>query len=122
MNKVVLPVTWLAAVVFILVGVLGFVSESPLLGLFQVDTVHNVVHIVSGVLALICAGMGYGAARGYLIVFAVLYGLVTLVGFLNAGNVLGLFQVNQEDNYLHLAITVVTLLVGLGSSSQEEAL
>lgn len=119
MNKLVLPVTWLFGVVFLLVGVLGFVTASPLLGFFDVDPVHNVIHLVSGVLAFICAGMGYGAARGFLIVFGIVYGLVTLLGFLNGGNVLGLIQVNQADNYLHLGITVGTLLFGLGSSSQE---
>ena len=34
--------------VYLLVGIVGFVPESPLLGLFEVNVLHNVVHILFG--------------------------------------------------------------------------
>lgn len=118
MEKAVVPVTWLFGVVFVVVGLLGFVTGNPLLW-FQIDNVHNVIHLASGVVAFISASAGYNAAKWYLIIFGLVYGLVTLLGFLNEGDVLGIIQVNQADNYLHLGITAVTLVVGLFSPSQE---
>lgn len=117
MEKAVLPVTWIFGVVFVAVGVLGFFTGNPLLW-FQIDTVHNVIHLASGVVAFIVASMGYSAARWYLIIFGLVYGLVTLLGFVNEGDVLGIIQVNQADNYLHLAITLGTLGVGLLSPAE----
>lgn len=122
MGKAVTPLTWVFAVVFLLVGVLGFfmTTDGLLLGIFEVDTTHNIIHIASGLVALVCAMMGYAAARGYLILFGIVYGLVTLLGFLNGGDIVGLITTNAADNYLHLAITIVTLVVGFASPSQME--
>ena len=117
MEKAVLPITWVFGVVFVAVGLLGFVTGNPLLW-FQIDNVHNVIHLASGIVAFIAASSGYAAARWYLIIFGLVYGLVTLLGFLNDGNVLGIIQVNQADNYLHLAITLGTLGVGFLSPAE----
>ena len=47
---------WIFGVVFILIGVLGFVPAlNPgglLLGIFEVNSFHNLVHILSGIAAL----------------------------------------------------------------------
>ncbi len=114
MSSLVKSLTWILGIVLLLVGILGFVN-SPVLGIFQVDTVHNAVHILSGLIALIAVSSGESYARLYLIVFGVIYGLVTILGFVNNGNILGLFTVNQADNYLHAAIAIVCLGVGFGS-------
>ena len=119
MGKLVLPITWLLGVIFIVIGVLGFVTGSPLI-VFEVDSVHNVVHLLSGVIALICAAVGYKASKGYLIVFGLSYGLVSALGFLRDGDILGLLHMNTMDNYLHLGISVVALFTGLFSSPEEE--
>lgn len=119
MEKALVPVTWILSVVFIAVGILGYVIESPLLGLFQVDNVHNIIHLASGVVGLISLGMGYNAARLYLIIFGLVYGLVTLLGFVNNNDILGIIEVNQMDNYLHLCITACALFFGLASPSQQ---
>jgi hypothetical protein len=116
MNALVKPVTWLFGVVFLLVGVLGFFMD-PILGLFDVTVIHNVIHLASGAVALIVAGMGMAASRMYLIVFGLVYALVTVLGFLNVAFVVSLLEINQADNFLHLAITAVFLIVGFGSKA-----
>ncbi len=113
MTALVKPVTTLLGVVLLLIGVAGFFVSGNLL-VFEVDTVHNVVHILSGVVAL-TAMKNYSYSRLYLILFGLVYGLVTVVGFMNAGDILGLFMVNSADNYLHLVIAAVCLVVGFGS-------
>ena len=114
MNSLVKSLTWILGIVLLLVGILGFVNN-PVLGLFQVDTIHNAIHILSGIVALVAVSSGESAARLYLIVFGIVYGLVTILGFMNGGNVLNLIMVNQADNYLHAAISIVCLGVGFGS-------
>ncbi len=112
-------VLYVLGVVFILIGLLGFFNN-PILGIFAVDTVHNVVHLLSGILALVFAGKP-SQAKMFAIVFGIVYGLVAILGLLmGEGKVLGLITVNAADNYLHILLAVVLLVVGFmksGSSS-----
>lgn len=115
MSGLAKPLAWLLGVVLTVVGVLGFVLPSPLLGLFAVDPVHNVVHLLSGVIGLAAASKGESMAKLFLIVFGLIYLVVTAWGFFVNENVLGIFVVNSADNYLHLAIGAVCVIVGFGS-------
>ncbi|MBI3618782.1 DUF4383 domain-containing protein [Candidatus Peregrinibacteria bacterium] len=116
MDQAVKPLTWILGLVLTLVGLLGFVMSSPLLGLFAVDSIHNVIHLLSGVIALGAAATSSAYSRTYLMVFGVVYGLVTVLGFVQGDNVLQLITVNPADNFLHLAIAAVCLIVGFGST------
>lgn len=113
---------WVFGIVLTAVGILGYVpaiaSGGLLLGIFQVDGLHNVIHILTGVLA-IAAAWGAGTyARLYFKVFGVVYGLVTVLGFVQGETVLGLFMVNAADNFLHLVIAAVALWVGFGMKEE----
>ncbi|MEK7628643.1 MAG: DUF4383 domain-containing protein [Patescibacteria group bacterium] len=107
--------TWAFGAIFVAVGVLGFVpgatSGGYLLGIFEVDSLHNMVHLLSGVVALLVAGMAPTYARMYFQVFGVVYLLVTISGFV-MGSAAGLFVVNMADNILHVAISAVALWAG----------
>jgi hypothetical protein len=109
-------------IVFIAIGVLGFIpgvtnAEGNLLGLFRVDAIHNVIHLLSGIVALLCAG-SVRAAKGYFKIFGVVYGLVTVLGFLNGTSILDIFAINGADNILHLLITAVALYFGFSGPKQ----
>jgi hypothetical protein len=114
MTGLVKPLTWILGIVLLVVGVLGFFMPSPLLGLFMVDPVHNVVHILSGVVGLWAASTGYQYSRLFLMIFGLVYALVAVLGFATGG-VLGLFMVDMNDNYLHAAIGAVCLIAAFGS-------
>lgn len=114
-------------VVFILIGLLGFVpafttpgegENRLLLGLFEVDGSHNLVHLLSGVAALIAAAKA-SWSRLYFQVFGVVYALVTLLGFLNVDPVLGIIPVNLADNLLHLVIAAAALYLGFAYRDNE---
>ncbi|MBI5456272.1 DUF4383 domain-containing protein [Candidatus Kaiserbacteria bacterium] len=113
---------WVFGGVFTLVGILGFVpgitTDGHLLGIFGVDTLHNMIHLVSG-LAALAAAWGMWSARLYFQVFGVVYGLVTVVGFLQGDTVLGLIGVNMADNVLHLVIAAVALYAGFGMKDEK---
>ena len=115
--------------VFLVVGVLGFVpgittdygdmsfaghqSNAHLLGVFQVSVLHNIVHLLFGVVGLLLARTADGA-RLFLIgggaVYLVLwlYGLV--VGHESDANFVPL---NGADNWLHLLLGVGMIALGL---------
>jgi len=103
--------------VLTVVGVAGlFVGEGTLL-FFNVNMLHNLVHIVSGLLGLLAGLTADGAyAKWYNVGFGSVYLLVALLGLLGVGAVVSLLNLNAADNWLHLLIAVVTLGVGFGAS------
>lgn len=109
---------WAYGIVFLAIGILGFVpgitSNGMLLGLFMVDGMHNVIHLLSGIAAIV-AVMGSGAyVRLYFQVFGVVYGLVAILGLVGGGSVLGFIMVNMADSLLHVVIAGVALWAGFG--------
>lgn len=110
-------ILYVLGAVFIIVGLIGFINH-PVLGIFEVNTLHNLIHLVSGILALVFAGMGDASAKKFAVVLGVVYALVTILGFvLTDGNIFGLIMANMADNLLHLVLAVVLLAVGLGGRS-----
>lgn len=111
--------------VLIAVGVLGFffggsgfnvgpaVSGQPFI-IFEVNGWHNIVHLASGALLLLVAAKPATAITGAL-VFGVVYVVVTLWGFIDGNAIANIVPVNTADNFLHLALAVVALLVGLSA-------
>ena len=72
-------------VVFILVGILGFLAPG-MLGM-HLNLTHNLVHLISGALALYFGFAGtLSGARLFCIVFGVVYGLLGVAGFLAGGD------------------------------------
>ena len=113
-------------VAFLLAGISGFFASPPppdapaltmehghglALGLFPVNTLHNVVHLLFGVLGLVAGG------RGYLKLVAVAYALLVILGLLPATQTtFGLIPIYGNDVWLHGAIAVLAGIVGFGGS------
>jgi Domain of unknown function (DUF4383) len=125
------PAQWFAyltGAVLLVVGLLGFIADSSFdtgsgvsgdeLLIFEVNAIHNLVHIASGLLLLAVAPKRSTAKYGVL-AFGVVYGLVTLVGIIDGESVLGLIPVNSADNVLHIALTATALLAGAVSSPDD---
>jgi hypothetical protein len=113
-------------VVFLLVGVMGFIpgvtSNGHLLGIFHVDAVHNMVHLGSGIAALATGFANQRAARLYCQIFGVVYALVTILGFLYGDrDILGIMANNMGDVVLHILIAATSLLLGFGPFGEDEA-
>lgn len=113
--------------VLVVAGILGFfvssdfstgddVPREGLLGLFDVNGWHNVVHIATGALGL-AAAASLAAARLYALGLGVVYVAVAVWGLAIGGGevIAGLIPVNTADNMLHLAIGVVGLAAGLAT-------
>ena len=122
MDNVQLARYWMfvAGVALIGAGLLGFIPDNPIASgdpnaLFRVNAAHNLVHILTGVVALAIA---YGTRGVTLanatIAFGVLYGLV-LVVLLVDPTLFGVFEdapTNLADHVLHAALAVVSIAVG----------
>ena len=112
-------------VVLLLVGVLGFIpgitTDNHLLGIFHVNALHNIIHLVSGAVALYCGMTSVKASKTYFQVFGVIYALVAILGFVYGDNaILGLVANNMADTWLHVVIAVTVLYLGFATSSTEE--
>jgi hypothetical protein len=103
-------------VVFILVGILGFVNN-PVLGIFSVNALHNVIHLVSGILALVFAFKSAEAARKFALVFGLVYALVAVLGFVAPDFMSNLLMTNTADHWLHVVLAVVLIWVGTMKSN-----
>lgn len=104
----------LMGLVFIVVAVWGFIDGDSVL-VFHVNPVHNVVHLLSGIGALACGFAGERASKLFSLGFGVVYGLVAALGLAGVQFVVDLLHLNGPDNWLHVAIAAVFLIVGLMS-------
>ncbi|RAO37554.1 hypothetical protein PSN13_01536 [Micromonospora saelicesensis] len=116
-------------VVFLLVGVLGFIpgitsnydtmqfagheSEAKLLGLFQVSILHNLVHLAFGVAGLALARTVSGA-RTYLVAGGAVYLVLWLYGLVvDHQSGANFVPLNNADNWLHLFLGIGMIALGL---------
>ena len=107
----------LFGLVLIVVGILGFLPDfTPgglLLGYFLVNPLHNVIHLVTGIIALICGLSSSLASKIFFILFGLIYLAFAIYGFyIGSGMMFDLIAINQADNILHLVIAIVTLYFG----------
>ena len=113
---------------FLLVGILGFIpgittdydhlsfashdSMAKLLGVFQVSVLHNIVHLLFGVVGIALARRNE-TARLYLVGGGVIYLLLWIYGLvIDKMSDANFVPLNTADNWLHFALGVG--MIGLG--------
>ena len=118
----------LVGATFVLVGLLGFVpgittnfdelafasndSNAELLGIFQVSVLHNVVHLLFGIVGIAMAKSVAGA-KTYLIGGGAIYIVLFVYGLVvDLDSSANFVPVNTADNYLHLVLGIA--MIGLG--------
>jgi Domain of unknown function (DUF4383) len=107
-------------IVFLVAGVLGFipgitVDHEYLLGIFAVDTVHNLINLAIGALGI--AAYYWDRTRLYCQGLGIVCLLIGILGFIPAllfGDemLLGLFHVNLADNVLYVVVGAVAAYLG----------
>jgi hypothetical protein len=108
--------------VYLLVGLVGFAvtagisffsTEGANLIIFEVNPLHNVIHIAIGA-ALLYAGLkNVQLARTVNAGVGAVYLLVGILGLFLLSSPLNIIALNGADNVLHLASAVLLLGVGL---------
>jgi len=122
-------VATLVGIVFILVGICGFLAPG-LLGT-HLTLAHNLIHLISGAISLYFGMKGTLAqARLFCIVFGIVYGLLGVVGMVagTAGDpsvphlahdshllrlLPGTLEFGTMDHYIHILLGVIYLIGGL---------
>ena len=116
-------------IVFLLVGIAGFIpgitsdysdlsfagheSDAKLLGIFQVSILHNLVHLLFGVVGVVAARR-WSTSRSYLIWAGVIYVVLWVYGLvIDKGSTANIVPVNNADNWLHLVLGLGMIALGL---------
>jgi hypothetical protein len=118
----------LAGLALLLAGAFGFISDSSFntgdriqgdlfLG-FEVNAIHNLIHVASG-LVLIAASPRRASARVAALGFGLVYGLVAIIGLIDGADVLGLIPINPADNLLHIPLAALGIITGLISRDDD---
>jgi hypothetical protein len=107
--------------IYTLIGIIGFFitgfedffghTDKTLLG-FEINGMHNVVHILIGVAGLVL-GRTLAGARTYGWLLAVGYGAAFIYGLLATDKDWDFLSLNWADNFLHLATALVGLVIAL---------
>jgi hypothetical protein len=108
--------------IYLLVGIVGFFitgfddffahnTEEKLL-FFEVNGMHNVVHILIGVAGLVL-GRTLAGARAYGWLLAVGYAAAFVYGLIAIGEEWDFLSINAADNVLHAATVLVGLVIAL---------
>lgn len=110
--------------IFILVGIVGLVysynmDEALLLGMFPVNVVHNAVHILLGIWG-ITAAKTFAGAKSYATIAGVLYVILAIVGYVEP-NPGGMLPLGGNDVYLHAALGLILLGIGLTAKPRTAA-
>ncbi len=108
------PFALLFGIVLTIMGIIGFIPIfSPhglLLGIFAVDPVHNIIHLITGILAFLSlSNIRY--MRLYFQVIGVIYAILAVAGLLFTGNFF-VTQMNMADQLLHIVIAIFALYLG----------
>src|SRR4051794_25539099 len=113
---------------FLVVGIAGFIpgittnldsitwaghdSGAELLGVFQVSVLHNIVHLLFGIVGIAAARKAQ-AARTFLVGGGIIYIALAVYGFLVDKNDSGNFvPVDNADDWLHVALGLGMIILG----------
>ncbi len=109
-------------VVYLLVGLLGFAvtgfsdfagtNTGDNLIIFEVNPLHNIVHLAIGAL-LLASSRTVASAKGANTAVGAVYLLVGILGLFLIGTDANILSLNGADNVLHFASAIVLLGVGL---------
>lgn len=125
-------------VIYAIVGVLGFVPaflQAPppgapeltldmlygyLLGLFPVNILHTLVHLVVGLWGIL-AYRSFSASRLFARAVTIIFGILTLMGLIPGLNTtFGLIPLFSHDIWLHALTTLVAAYFGFVAPEERE--
>lgn len=130
MNNTNTAMGWsvLAGIVLIAAGLLGFLNTS-IVGsadnaFLRTDNIHNIVHIVTGLIALYIAfGLRGEQQANAVLGFGILYAII-FVAVLVSPTLFGIFSIaaNAPIHVVHAVVAVVSLAIGYMARNNTAAL
>lgn len=100
--------------VLLVLGLLGFAKNNGDLFGLHFNTMHNTIHLVSGLIGL-WAGFGKSASapRLFAQIFGAVYTLVAIMGFAHApASITDMLNLNPLYNVVHLVVGLLGIAAG----------
>ena len=126
MTTTVQKIAMVFGVVFLLVAIVGFISpggmamtvDPPgmLLGMFPVNMLHNVVHLLFGIWGL-AAARSWSGAKSYAQIGGVIYLVLAVCGYF-VPNGFGLVPLGGSDIWLHALLGLILAAVGFTAKAE----
>jgi hypothetical protein len=126
MNTTIQKLAAVFGVVFIIIAIMGFLTSTGMsmqpadpataakvLGYFPVNLLHNIVHLLFGLWALV-ASRSWGGSKQFFVSGGTIYLVLTIVGFLSPTG-FGIVPLGGADIGLHCVLAIVMLAIGLSS-------
>lgn len=73
-------ICYIMGALFITIGLVGFVADNVFGA--HLSYAHNMIHVISGLAALVCAYNGRATAQKFALAFGVVYGALGVLGFI----------------------------------------
>ena len=132
----------IVGIVYLVVGVAGFIPglvqeatgggyddlavrgfDGALLGLFPVNVLHHIVHLLVGALG-VAASRDHDSARAYSRGLAIFYGVLAVMGVIATGNIhtmFGLVPLFSHDVWLHGVTAALAAYFGWSAADDRVA-
>jgi hypothetical protein len=124
MNSTIQKLAAVFGVVFILVAIVGFIAPNggmsmqpadpataaKALGMFPVNVLHNIVHLLFGLWGL-AASRSWAGSKSYFTTAGIIYAVLTVIGFVSPTG-FGMVPLGGSDIGLHAVLAVVMLAIG----------
>ena len=127
MTTTVQKVAMVFGVAFLLLAILGFIAPGGmvmapdagagmLLGMFPINLLHNVVHLIFGIWGL-AASRSFSGAKSYAQIGGVIYIVLAVCGWLKPDG-FGLVPLGSNDVWLHAVLGIVLAAVGFTAKAE----
>jgi len=99
----------------------GVVRNGLYLGIFLVNTAHNLLHLATGAIFLLVSLLGAAATRLWFRLFGTFYAAMALAGFwIGDGMICNLIPNNVYDSWGHAMLALIMLLIGFAYSKPRD--
>jgi hypothetical protein len=133
MNTTIQKLSAVFGVVFILVAIVGFIAPNggmsmqptdpataaKALGMFPVNVLHNIVHLLFGIWGL-AASRSWAGSKSFFTISGAIYAVLTLVAFVSPSG-FGMVPLGGADIGLHAVLAIAMLAIGLTAKSPATA-
>lgn len=103
-------------IIYVAIGILGFIpgitTNGMLLGIFAVNALHNIAHLVLGAI-LVWAGMSPGMLTSVNKAMAVIFAVLVVASFV--APIVEQLPLNPPDTILHLVSAAITAYLGFAA-------
>jgi hypothetical protein len=110
----------LLGIAFIFSGVAGnmpmFMKNGLLFGYVEVSSIHNLIYLVTGVIAIMAATR-YSLTKLFFKLLGIIYTIAGVYGFWKNGDLI-ITHTNLNGNILHLVLGVIALFLGFSKSKK----